>query len=529
MAAIKLIFLAAPTPHLLATKPHNIRFRPFLDRAIKPTMTEPYLALSIPELLLAILGHLSANELMVAALVCKAWSAPAVDIRWRTKEITLSCLLAKLAPVEELDRYTSNTVVLAPKTPITQDHWSRFLERYANRVTILDVNVKPNTDSLALISTLLETFGGPFCSDLSSLTWSVYGTYETRDQPKPFDLLTMTKLQAFELKANMDESPLLSQLAHRAPQIQKIVVPYQTTSLNFSIFSHLRHLSYFGPLSTADYRNLACCSHLRVLRLRNPYMRNTSIQQGNGEAITFPHLEEFVIFTYDDVADETILRSVMPALRSLEYQREIYTKGTYTMHPLNGIIRTSPYLESITLEGNVPASQLEWVHHDGVQRLSFHNLCKLKFGPGAEDLELSTIARTFPKLKQLEVLWRRSRWHWSAIQMLGDLLPDLRHLGLSIDVSISSMSEAPEVISPIPSLANLEFKVLCIEPAAIDPFIRYLAILCPNIRNMSVENLLELMEVEGGKVTKIGGNARAFVKRFFDYKGRGRSRSEILT
>ncbi|KAG8980308.1 hypothetical protein FRB94_010112 [Tulasnella sp. JGI-2019a] len=477
-------------------------------------MSEPHLALSIPELLVAILKHLSANELMVAALVCKAWSAPAVEIRWKTKRITLSCLLAKLAPIKGLYSYTSIAVTLAPETPITQDHWSHFLERCANRVTILDIDVELDTISLTLISTLLETFGGPLCSDLSSLTWSVHSTYETENQPKPFDLLTMTKLQAFELRANLAESPLLSQLAHRAAQIRNIAVTYQSNSFDFSVFSQLQHLSYGGHLSTLDYSNLACCPDLRVLRLRNPQM---GVEQSNGEAIMFLRLEEFVIFSNNDAADNMILRSVMPELRSLEYQRQ--TTGTYTARLLNRIIRTSPHLESITFMANIPSSQLEWVQHDGVQRLFFHNRCKLKFGPDAEDRELATIARTFPKLKKLEVIWSHCQWHWNAIQMLSEHLPDLRHLGLSMDVSILSMPEAPKVTSPILSLANLEFKVLCIQPAAIDPFISYLAILCPNIRNMSVENLLERVEGEAGKPMKIGGNGRAFVKRFFDYKG----------
>ncbi|KAG8987673.1 hypothetical protein FRB94_001569, partial [Tulasnella sp. JGI-2019a] len=99
-------------------------------------MTEPYLALYIPELLLGILEHLSVDDLMVAALVCNAWSAPAAETRWRTKAI--------------------RTTKLAPKIPITQDHWNRFLERCANRVTILEIDIEVDMDSLELISTLLD-------------------------------------------------------------------------------------------------------------------------------------------------------------------------------------------------------------------------------------------------------------------------------------------------------------------------------------------------------------------------------------
>ncbi|KAG8994097.1 hypothetical protein FRB94_010113 [Tulasnella sp. JGI-2019a] len=479
-------------------------------------MAEPHLALYISELLLAILEHLSVDELMVASLVCKAWSAPAVETRWRIKTIRLSRLLANLAPIKRHYHY----VALTPKTPITQDHWSRFLERCANRVTILEVDVEVDINSLALISTLLQTFGGQLCSDLHSLTWPTYNTYDTKNQQKLFDLLTVTKLRALELRADLAKTTSLSQLAHRALQIQEIVAPCQSNSFDFSVFSQLRSLSHCGCLSTSDYRNLACCPHLRVLRLRGTQTQVTSIQKSSGETITFLRLEEFLINPSDDAVDHMILRSIMPALRSLEYQRR--TSGTYTIPLLNGIIRTSPCLESIILMANVPSSQLEWFQHDGVQRLFFHNRYKPRSEPDAGDLDLSTIARTFPKLKKLEVIWSRCRWHWSTIQMLGDRLPDLRHLNVSMDVSISSLSEAPKVTAPITSLTSLSFKVLCIQPAAIDPFISYLAILCPNIRNMSVEYFLELVEAEGGKMARVYGYDRAFVKRFFDYKGCGR-------
>ncbi|KAG8991535.1 hypothetical protein FRB93_002747 [Tulasnella sp. JGI-2019a] len=278
-------------------------------------MTGPNRALSIPELLLWTLEYLSAEELMVAALVCKVWSAPATDIRWRTQTITLSRLFAKLAPINK--NYHERYAVLAPQIPISQDDWCRFLERYANRVTKLNFDIEFDINSLMLISTLLETFGRLLCSSLTSLTWPTSSAYEPEDCPKLLDLLTVTKLQTVEYA----DSISLLQLAHRAAHIQEIAGPRYSKSFNFSVFSQLRSLSYVGYLSTTDYHNLTRCTHLKVLHLWDTRAGVTSLEQNNSEAITFPHLEEFLIDTCNNAADRMILRSAMPALHSLDQRR----------------------------------------------------------------------------------------------------------------------------------------------------------------------------------------------------------------
>ncbi|KAG8977595.1 hypothetical protein FRB93_011830 [Tulasnella sp. JGI-2019a] len=86
---------------------------------------------------------------------------------------------------------------------------------------------------------------------------------------------------------------------------------------------------------------------------------------------------------------------------------------------------------------------------------------------------LLTIARTFPKLEKLEISWDGARCPYSVLQTLGDDLPHLRHLKLSMDVLIASLSEALTVTAPTLSLTTLGFQALDIQPAAIDRFITY--------------------------------------------------------
>lgn len=65
-------------------------------------MGRPQYSLLAPELLLHIMAYLPSGTLASAAVVCRAWKDPALDVLWRA--IDLKNLLRVLAPVEEDDR-----------------------------------------------------------------------------------------------------------------------------------------------------------------------------------------------------------------------------------------------------------------------------------------------------------------------------------------------------------------------------------------------------------------------------------------
>ncbi|KAG9001410.1 hypothetical protein FRB94_004775 [Tulasnella sp. JGI-2019a] len=73
-------------------------------------------------------------------------------------------------------------------------------------------------------------------------------------------------------------------------------------------------------------------------------------------------------------------------------------------------------------------------------------------------------------------------------------------------------------MTTLQSLTNLKFYVLYIAPVDTNPFISYLAMLCPSILNMEVRILRELSEDSEGAMNFESGDGPAFVKRFFDYK-----------
>ncbi|KAG9024303.1 hypothetical protein FRB95_011700 [Tulasnella sp. JGI-2019a] len=484
-------------------------------------MSEPHVALSIPELLQEILEHLSMEGLNTAALVCKAWLRPAVDTKWRTQNIKLSRLLSHLAPIER----DGLLFALIPEPLITHDHWHRFLEQYANWITRLVLDMPLDEASIDLISALLERFGGQFGSNLISLNWS-YETYIGDYTGGIIDLLPGTRLQEVDFHFNEQfyitgKNPL-SQLAHRAPQISKLEGVFG--SLDFSVFPRLQCLSHSGSLSTSDYHSLTYCRDLAVLFLQ---WTRVQIAPIHGTNTIFSRLEEFLLHRSEDEAEDMILQSVMPALCSFKYFRQDAV-GPFTIPLLNNISLTSPLLENISFSIGVAPSQLELVQHDGVRSLSF-GLYRLRSQLETENLtDLLKIGRAFPNLENLRVFFhwtarphnRELTWHWHALPVLAEQLHHLQHLTIPLHVPTSSLSEIPKEIAPLRSLINLTFLALYIRQADIDPFVSYLAILFPNVQSIEVEVLSEVPDDWVVGMDLVPGNSRAFVDRFFDYRNR---------
>ncbi|KAG8991539.1 hypothetical protein FRB93_002751 [Tulasnella sp. JGI-2019a] len=441
-------------------------------------MPGPHIALSVLELLLDILEHLSAKELVVAALVCKAWLGPAVDTKRTRKNIPFSRLLEKLDPIR-MRKYGRTSCV--PTSPITQDHWRHFLEQFANRITRLDFDMAPDN-----IELLLKRFGGQFGTNLVSLSWS-YIVLDTDYFWAVHDLFPGTKLREVIFPARLEVSD---------------------GSFEFSAFPQLQYLSYGGNLTASHYHNLTQCPRLKILHLGTSRSPIISVLQKGRTATIFPHLEEFQLNGPDNAIEHMVLLSAMPALRSLHY-RISYAIGSLTVPLLNSILQTSPHLETITIAAPVPLSQLELVRHDGLQSLSFNNLG----GP----IDLPTIYRAFPNLVNLVALPGHSAeciMDWGVLPILADHLHHLQDLTLSLHVSTSSLSEPPKGATQLRTLTTPRFRSLHIQSLDTETFFSYLVILCPNIHSMKVDFLHETPE------DWALGNGSSFVKRFFDYKGR---------
>ncbi|KAG9024302.1 hypothetical protein FRB95_011699 [Tulasnella sp. JGI-2019a] len=376
--------------------------------------------------------------------------------------------------------------------------------------------------SITLIATLLERFGGRFGDNLISLDWS-YDIHNDDCTGTLIDLFPGTRLQEIDFRseeqfhlAGTSSSNPLSQLAHRAPHISQLENVHD--SFDFSVFPRLRYLLHRGSLSTSDYHNLSCCQDLAVLFLR---WTEGQVTPFHGTDTTFPRLERFVLYSPDDEAEEMVIRSVMPALRFLTYSKR-RAMGPFTVPLLNNILRTSPLLEKISITVAVTPSQLELVQHHGVRNLSFHGLYRLR-----SPLDLLAVSRFFPKLEKLTVFFDRTRWphcrqstwHWNALPALVDQLRHLQYLTIPLHVPVSSLSGTPKETTPLQSLISLKFQVLYIRRVDIDPFVTYLAMLFPEVHSIEVKVLFEVPDEGVDGMDFVLGDSRAFVNRFFRYRG----------
>ncbi|KAG9002406.1 hypothetical protein FRB93_011523 [Tulasnella sp. JGI-2019a] len=493
----------------------------------RSAVTGPPLALFVPEILLQIIGELSAKELVTAALVCTAWLGPAIDTKWRIKDVLLSRLLEKLSPIEKDD------LGLILRHPISQDEWTNFLGQYADRVRRLVVDIDLDKTSFKLITTLLGTHGGLFCSNLTSLTYSsiICGSDFYRNL---VGLLPGSTLREIELPWEDDISltasslpSTISMLVDRAPHVSKLSA--QGISFNYTVFSNLKSLSHAGALSPRDYRNMSYCLHLKVLTLRQIGVLGPIEQRAHEPIVTFPYLEEFSLNAHSDGAEAMIESSVIPALRSLRYTRRDGV-GPVTVTLLNNILRTSPCLENIVLMVKAAPPHLDLARHDGVRTVSLHSF--RDSGSEMEGEDLSWIGHSFPQLQNLTLRINRYlrsspyplTWHWHTILSLAAHFQHLQHLIISLHVPVSLPPTLPSCVTPLKSLTALRLEILSVQPIAISPVANYLAVLCPNVRQLDIKTLCELPPNHpAGYPHYVLGDIPAFVKMFFDYKDQTRS------
>ncbi|KAG8986652.1 hypothetical protein FRB94_003143 [Tulasnella sp. JGI-2019a] len=482
----------------------------------------PYPALSIPEVLLEVLENLSAQQLESAALVCRAWVNPAMDTKWRVTGIPLSRLLGKLAPIKSNQ---SSHKVLAHKKPITQDAWNHFLNQYANRVTKLVVDIYID---LNVIATLVGRFGGPFCSNISSLEWSIsscsidyFGILMDLALGVRVRQVSLPYVHDAGMMTVSPPSQYMPLLALRAPNISKITMDGPTGSFDYRVFSKLVFLSHTGALSQSDYKNLSSCSHLQVLQLG--WAGTDERHEVDTTAVTFPRLRELSILEATDELEAVMHPTTTPDLHTLRYSRPYSWKGELTCPLLNHILKTSPFLNEVIIYGRIPSSQLELATHDGVQALSFSNISDT--GSDMEVGDLSRIGHAFPKLKRLILYINRygSRgphsysWHWSTLPSLVSHFQHLQHLTISLHVPVSSLSGTitSSSIPTLGSLSSITFIRLHIQAADLDTFAQYLAALCPNVQSMEFTYLGGMSE-DGTRIFL--HDAGAFIDKFFGYR-----------
>ncbi|KAG9027829.1 hypothetical protein FRB95_007339 [Tulasnella sp. JGI-2019a] len=501
-----------------------------------PTMSKLHPTLCIPEILLEILTRLSTTDLVRVAQTCKTWAEPALDIKWRTHRIKFSRLLSILAPLVNVnDNLTS---LILPYEKMNQSLWTRFVDGFAGKVTWLELDIALDLVSIAHIEKLLARFGRPLCKNLTCIDAKPYPLSDSDGWYIPvLELLLRSDLVKVTLPSNATPkttTAALSLLGHQAPCIRDLTVTSNET-FNYAIFTNLRSFSHQGYLSLTNYTVLASLPHLQILHLFQNHISDA--RHNDGSIITFPSLHEFSMSEISAELEGAVEQSVMPALRTLR----VTMTGDGRLTLLDHVLQASPLLEYLHLEVNAPARALKLRRHDQIRRLVLINYVWGAYGWNDDDL--NWIGGSFPSLQDLAIHggyhWRYQTTWRTLPSLVTQCSDNLRILEITLYVKSFTLTDVAPWDITLPSLTTLILSRLQIKEADVDPFSKYLAALCPNVKTLEIGEFYEILIPQ---LSKTGGRTKGqprsrrfseaekdlFIGRFFECKA-GRCAIEDVT
>ncbi|KAG9003558.1 hypothetical protein FRB93_010976 [Tulasnella sp. JGI-2019a] len=287
-------------------------------------------ALNLPEIRLQVFEELGANDLLNTALVCKAWSWPAIATAWRTSDIQLSWFLALLVncTIEQL-RYRRDSdllPIIANSEVICPKRLDSRLQ-YAGKITRLFVDVSWRVAS-AIITQTIDPLGGPICPNLLSLWLSIDGrelSDEVGDMERwthPLPLLVGPGLEELTLTfytgAEQVVEDNIQSIASVAPRIHTVIIQNATVSLSpdYYAFNQMRTLKLKGHIDHQSWRRLSSCVQLENIVLWGN-IRGRNIERQSSSVI-FPHVKTLYIERRGDITLALLWEVTMPVLQSLE-------------------------------------------------------------------------------------------------------------------------------------------------------------------------------------------------------------------
>ncbi|KAG8984815.1 hypothetical protein FRB93_006303 [Tulasnella sp. JGI-2019a] len=374
--------------------------------------------------------------------------------------------------------------------------------------------------------------GGPLCRDLrgissTAMSWGL----NAGDVYTPLlDLLIRPELDQVVYQ-DWDAIPsLVSTLALGAPWIRRLTIIKNQSSVDYTIFPKLEYLEHGGNFSYADYMALTLLPHLRVLRLQRISESRLPPTKRSTFAV-FLSLRELVLFDIDIEFAEAVTDSVAPNLRTLQVWSLKHEK---IIVAVNHFLETSPLLEDLYVQFILPWEELQLKRHERINRLQ---LVSLDHQSGeTQGVELDWIREAFPELHDLTIQaspspFYRARLTFRTFQSLVIHHDDhFRSLTVTLHVPTSSVPDIPPSQWNT-SLRHLKFPWIAINTVDIDPFVKYLATLCPNVETLEIIDLFSLAAggIEEGWNISLGDEIRdRSVKKFFEAQADGRTRVEIM-
>ncbi|KAG8855140.1 hypothetical protein FRB96_007178 [Tulasnella sp. 330] len=489
-------------------------------------MQQPH-ALTITEVLLEILSNLSSKDLVASALVCQAWLAPAIDTIWRTKTILFSHLLAKLAPLTVT--VPSNWFTLKWATldsrEITQEHWTFFLENYADKVTKLEIDVDIDMNSFVLLRELIKVSGGRLCSGVLTLDAIVINTSEPHSQSL-FELLLgprLLEVRLAEISSSSIVVHLLLQVQHHAPGVTKLDITSIDRSIDYSAFSRLKTLTHRGIISPAHFITLSTCRELQILHIMG--LSSSTSEPASPPTstpfVTFPSLFELQAHSCQAGVEDLIFKSTTPHLRTVDFMN---TSHLLDVPALDHFLRRCHLLKDLTINVDVSSDELLKMGYRNVRRLK---LIKWEFlDQGLRDDYFDWIGASYPELRELtlEVAFDiQAKSNWGILASLVPKCGYLEKLTLPLRIQTFAFSYAESLYTPpLQSLTSLRLEKLMIKTTLVEEFARYLATLCPNVHTFEVGDfysiLVSVNQDQPSLIYSDDVGRESFIRSFYQYQ-----------
>lgn len=159
---------------------------------------------------------------------------------------------------------------------------------------------------------------------------------------------------------------------------------------------------------------------------------------------------------------------------------------------------------------------------------------------GCDD-DSNWIAGAFPRLRHLAIRHQNHltlRTTWRTLPSVLTRCAGIEELEINLHVPNFFPHEAALWDTTLPSLRVLKFQRLFIQKADIDPFVYYLAKLCPRVKELGIVSFYELYVVQ----VTIGGRRRGhpmdrrldeieidvFIRKFCEYQANGSTMEEMF-
>ncbi|KAG9026686.1 hypothetical protein FRB95_008551 [Tulasnella sp. JGI-2019a] len=308
----------------------------------------PY-ALTLPEIRLQVFEKLTTEDLLNAALVCRAWSWPAIDTTQRISRIKLSWLLAPLVNCTAVKLQECMHPDRIPEIAEEQVTERRDPE-LAGKITRLVIDLAWKVALAVDMTQLANPLGGPIFPNLLSLKHDIDGT-ESSDEEA--DMERWTPILPLLIGPRVEKLTLtfycateqvvednIQALAHIALRIHTVVIHNESDvySPDYSAFSQMTSLTVDGFLNHQTWIRLASCPRLESIVLRED--DRVIDNEAENYTVTFPCMKTLTI-------DHLSLR------RDPEFVLELLQGTTMPMLQSLEVSYPSPLLKEAVVNGNV--------------------------------------------------------------------------------------------------------------------------------------------------------------------------------